>query len=50
MAAAISEMPTGDLVELALALDADGEIRAGEDNLVIVQMEITDRIKQNSKE
>ncbi len=29
-------MSTGDLVELALALDPDGEIRVGEDNLVIL--------------
>jgi len=43
-------MSTGDLVDLSLALDQDGEIRAGEDNLVIIHMEITDRIKQSSKE
>jgi hypothetical protein len=43
-------MSTGELVDFALSLDSDGEVRAGEDNLMILQMEITDRIRASQKE
>jgi hypothetical protein len=45
LAQAISEMPTPSLVEHSVAVDQEGEIVVGEDNLVLLQMEITDRIK-----
>ena len=47
LVAAVAQMETSELVEFALALDPDGEVRAGEENLMILQMEITDRIKQS---
>ncbi len=43
-------MSTFELVDFALSLDGDGEVRAGEDNLMILQMEITDRIRVSQKE
>jgi hypothetical protein len=42
-------MPTEQLVDSAVAIDTDGEILAG-DNLVLLQMEITDRIKSSVNE
>lgn len=45
LAQAIADLPTASLVENSIAVDAEGEIVVGEDNLVLLQMEITDRIK-----
>ena len=42
-------MSTDQLVDASVEIDKDGEIPAG-DNLVLLQMEIADRIKQNQKE
>ncbi len=47
LAQIISTLPTASLVEHAVNVDKDGEVVAGEDNLVLLQMEITDRIKQS---
>lgn len=45
LAQAIADFPTTSLVEHSVAVDQEGEIVVGEDNLVLLQMEITDRIK-----
>ncbi len=50
LASKIAEMPTDQLLEVALDVDKDGEVTVGEDNLMLVQMEISDRIKTKSKE
>jgi hypothetical protein len=42
-------MSTEDLVFYAVEVDKDGEIPSG-DNLVILQMEVADRIKQSTSE
>jgi hypothetical protein len=45
LAVGIAESPTASLVESSVSVDNDGEIIVGEDNLVLLQMEIADRIK-----
>jgi hypothetical protein len=45
LAVGIAESPTTSLVESSVSVDNDGEIIVGEDNLVLLQMEIADRIK-----
>jgi len=49
VAQVIAEMPTDSLVEAAVEIDKEGEIPSG-DNLVLLQLEVADRIKQNQKE
>ena len=45
----IADMPTSLLVDHAVEIDIDGESTAG-DNIVLLQMEIVDRIKSSLKE
>lgn len=42
-------MPTELLVDTTVEVDKDGEITAG-DNLVLLQMEVADRMKNSAKE
>lgn len=45
----IADMPISLLVDHAVEIDIDGESTAG-DNIVLLQMEIVDRIKSSLKE
>lgn len=45
----MQQMPTEQIVDSAVAIDTDGEVLAG-DNVVLVQMEIADRIKSSVSE
>lgn len=45
----MQQMSPEQLVDAAVEIDLDGEILAG-DNLVLLQMEITDRIKSSVNE
>ncbi len=49
-ASKIAEMSIDYLIDAATDVDKDGEITIGEDNLVLLQMEISDRIKTKSRE
>ena len=49
MAETIVEMPIIELVDRTVEVDTDGEVIVG-DHLVIIQMEIVDRIKGSQKE